>query len=141
VSRETLQNTKFLKQIKSIILRRLIQLLQRIANEDSAKYDEIIKNFGGALKLGAIEDRRNSDKLIPLLRFATNQRNATSFDGVGCSDWLHILLADPLFSTWPTRSRVKHRSLPSPTWARPPSTSQRVCSSRNSTPEDTKFYS
>jgi len=80
VSRETLQNTRFLKQLKTIILRRMITMFQRIEKDDPEKYAEIIKGFGGALKLGAIDDKRNSDKLVPLLRFASNQRNYTSLD-------------------------------------------------------------
>lgn len=82
VSRETLQNTRFLKQLKTIILRRMITMFQRIEKDDPEKYAEIIKGFGGALKLGAIDDKRNSDKLVPLLRFASNQRNYTSLDEV-----------------------------------------------------------
>lgn len=80
VSRETLQSTKFLKQIKSIILRRLIQTFQRISKEDPAKFEQIQKIYGGAIKLGAVEDQHNRDKLVQLVRFATNQRNATSLD-------------------------------------------------------------
>jgi heat shock protein beta len=85
VSRETLQSTKFLKQIKQILLRRLIQMFERISKEDPAKFDEISKVFGGAIKLGAIEDRRNQAKLVPLVRWPTNQRNFTSLDDVSRS--------------------------------------------------------
>ena len=87
MSRETLQSTKFLKQIKSIILRRLIQTFNRIAEEDPAKFEELQKVYGGALKLGAVEDQRNRDKLVQLTRFATNQRNSTSLDKVSYSPW------------------------------------------------------
>lgn len=80
VSRETLQSTRFLKQIKNIILRRLIQTFQKIADEDPAKFEKLQEVYGGALKLGAVEDQRNQAKLVPLLRFVTNQRNVTSLD-------------------------------------------------------------
>jgi heat shock protein beta len=62
----------------------MITMFQRIEKDDPEKYAEIIKGFGGALKLGAIDDKRNSDKLVPLLRFASNQRNYTSLDEVCC---------------------------------------------------------
>jgi heat shock protein beta len=82
VSRETLQSTKFLKQLKQVILRRLIQLIARLAEEEPEKFVELQKNFGQVLKLGAVEDKKNSNKLAPLTRFATNQRNSTSFNEV-----------------------------------------------------------
>lgn len=80
VSRETLQSSSFLKQIKQIILRRLIQLFSKIAEEDQEKYAEITKNYGQVLKLAASEDSKNRQKLAALVRFNTNQREVVSFD-------------------------------------------------------------
>ncbi|KAG2056445.1 HSP90-domain-containing protein [Suillus hirtellus] len=80
VSRETLQSSSFLKQIKQIILRRLIQLFSKIAEEDQEKYAEITKHYGQVLKLAASEDSKNRQKLAALVRFDTNQREAVSFD-------------------------------------------------------------
>jgi heat shock protein beta len=80
VSRETLQSSSFLKQIKQIILRHLIQLFSKIAEEDEEKYAEITKNFGQVLKLAASEDAKNRQKLAALVRFNTNQREVVSFD-------------------------------------------------------------
>ncbi|KAG1770099.1 Hsp90 protein-domain-containing protein [Suillus occidentalis] len=80
VSRETLQSSSFLKQIKQIILRRLIQLFSKIAEEDQDKYAEITKNYGQVLKLAASEDSKNRQKLAALVRFNTNQREVVSFD-------------------------------------------------------------
>ncbi|OAX43511.1 HSP90-domain-containing protein [Rhizopogon vinicolor AM-OR11-026] len=80
VSRETLQSSAFLKQIKQIIIRRLIQLFAKIAEDDQEKYAEITKIYGPVVKLGAAEDSKNRDKLAALVRFNTNQRNGTSFD-------------------------------------------------------------
>jgi len=58
VSRETLQSTRFLKQIKQIIVKRLVQLLTRLAEEDTPKYEEIMKVYGNALKLGSVESEK-----------------------------------------------------------------------------------
>ena len=82
VSRETLQSSSFLKQIKQIIIRRLIQLFSKIAEDDQEKFTEITKIYGTTLKLGASEDNKNREKLAALVRFNTNQRNSTSFDSV-----------------------------------------------------------
>jgi len=82
VSRETLQSTKFLKQLKQVILRHLIQLIGRLAEDEPEKFNELQKNFGSVLKLGAVEDKKHSNKLALLARFTTNQRNSTSFNEV-----------------------------------------------------------
>lgn len=82
VSRETLQSNKFLKQMKNIILRRLIQLLTRIQEEEPEKFEKVQEIYGTVIKMGAIEDVKNRDKLIPLARFATTQRASISLDEV-----------------------------------------------------------
>lgn len=91
VSRETLQNNKFLKQIKNIIVKRVIGLFTKIAEEEPAKWAEVQKVYGNVLKLGAVEDTKNRDKLAPLCRFTTNVRNDTSLDQV-CSYSFSTLL-------------------------------------------------
>jgi hypothetical protein len=112
VSRETLQSTKFLKQLKQVILRRLIQLIGRLAEEEPEKFDELQKNFGSVLKLGAVEDQKNGNKLALLTRFATNQRNSTSFNEVryGFVLYLRLFLMFCLRdSTWKTRKKARSR--------------------------------
>ncbi|KAJ7068255.1 Hsp90 protein-domain-containing protein [Mycena amicta] len=79
VSRETLQSTRFLRQLKSIITKRIIQLFNRLA-EDEEEFKKIVEVYGSVFKLGAVEDTKNRDKLITLARFSTNQRNFTSLD-------------------------------------------------------------
>ncbi|EGN93056.1 hypothetical protein SERLA73DRAFT_79097 [Serpula lacrymans var. lacrymans S7.3] len=80
VSRETLQSTAFLKQIKQVILRRLIQLFARISEEEPEKFAEVQNVYGTVFKLGAAEDTKNRQKLTALARYSTNQRNNTSLD-------------------------------------------------------------
>jgi hypothetical protein len=84
VSRETLQNASFLRQLKQTILKRLIQTFTKISEEDPEKFAEIQKVYGNVFKLGVVEDSKNSDKLAPLIRFASNQRANTSLNEV-CS--------------------------------------------------------
>lgn len=79
-----LQNSSFLRQIKQVILKRLIQIFEKIAKEDPDKWAEVQKTYGSVLKLGAVEDTKNRDKLTPLVRFATNHRNSSSLDDVSC---------------------------------------------------------
>jgi heat shock protein beta len=69
--------------MRTIILKRLIQLFTKIAQEDPEKFTKVTEGFNPVLKLGSVEDAKNRDKLIPIIRFTTNQRNATSLDEVG----------------------------------------------------------
>ncbi|RXW25137.1 hypothetical protein EST38_g706 [Candolleomyces aberdarensis] len=80
VSRETLQSNRFLKQLKGIILKRLIQLLQKVEKEDPKRWEKVQEIYGSIIKLGAVEDTKHREKLTKLARFNTNQRNSTSFD-------------------------------------------------------------
>lgn len=82
VSRETLQSTKFLKQLKGILIKRYIQLLQRILEDDPGKFKEISKSYNNVAKLGAIEtqDQPTQKKIATLVRFDSNQRESISLD-------------------------------------------------------------
>jgi heat shock protein beta len=58
-------------------------MIQSIANdEDESKYIMFWNNFGKYLKVGVIEDQRNKDDIIPLLRFfsSANEDEYTSLD-------------------------------------------------------------
>jgi heat shock protein beta len=49
-------------------------MIQSIANdEDESKYIMFWNNFGKYLKVGIIEDQRNRDDIIPLLRFFSSK--------------------------------------------------------------------
>lgn len=83
VSRETLQSNRFMKQLRSLILKRMIQLFAKISEgEDKEKYEKMQEVYGSVMKLGAVEDAKNREKLAGLARFSTNHRNDTSFDQV-----------------------------------------------------------
>lgn len=77
-----LQSTRFLKQLKSIITKRLLQTLQKLKEneEDELDFWRIGQVYNNVFKLGVVEDHKNRDKLAPLVRFATNQRNETFLD-------------------------------------------------------------
>ena len=110
VSRETLQSTTFMRQIKQALLKRIIMLFNRILEEDEEKFKELIKSYGTALKLGAVEDRKNQVKLASLVRLHTNQRNMTSLDDVSASpSFISLSRADYLLASI-LRPRSKARN-------------------------------
>ena len=82
VSRETLQSSKFVRQMKSIILRQLLILFNKLMTEDTEKWPLVSKNYGSIFKFGATEDAKNRDRLINLVRFETTQRQNITLDQV-----------------------------------------------------------
>lgn len=120
VSRETLQSSKFLRQVRQIILKRIIQLFGKLAEDDPEKFEQLQKVYGTVIKLGAVESPMNRDKLASLARFNTNQRNMTSLDQV-C---LYLPYHDTHshgFSTSRTESKAKSKYFTLPMWERAPS--------------------
>ena len=87
VSRELLQNNKVIEQIKAALVKRILDLLERLAEKDAEKYAIFWKAFGNALKEGLIEDFNNRDRLAKLLRFAST-KNDDNEQNVSFADYL-----------------------------------------------------
>jgi len=74
VSREILQKSKVLSIINKRLVRKSLDMIREIeSDEDESKYIMFWNNFGKYLKVGVIEDRRNKDDIVPLLRFLSSQ--------------------------------------------------------------------
>ncbi|KAJ3413523.1 hypothetical protein HDV05_007906 [Chytridiales sp. JEL 0842] len=71
VSRETLQNHYLLRSIKKKLIAKGVDLITQLSKDDE-KFAKFIQEYGVALKLGAIEDKKYSKKILPLLRFASS---------------------------------------------------------------------
>ncbi|BGO99072.1 ATP-dependent molecular chaperone HSC82 [Rhodotorula toruloides] len=83
VGRDSLQKTKALAQIKKNLQKRVYDLFAQIASQDPTKYAELYEKAGVALKVGVVEDAKNRDRIVKLLRFTTSaQENSTSLDEV-----------------------------------------------------------
>ena len=81
VSRELLQQNYILKQIKKTIVKKSIEMIYKIA-ENELKYVDFYDNYSKLIKLGIYEDTLNREKLIPLLRFNSfkSPKNYLSLD-------------------------------------------------------------
>ncbi|MCL5261210.1 MAG: molecular chaperone HtpG [Gammaproteobacteria bacterium] len=71
VSREILQNNKIIEQIKSAVIKRVLELLEKLATDDKEKYQQFWQAFGQVLKEGTAEDFANREKIAKLLCFAS----------------------------------------------------------------------
>lgn len=72
VGRDSLQRSRALISIKANLVKRTIDLFANVAKNEPEKYNKLYAKAGVALKLGAIDDTKNRDKLVRLLRFETS---------------------------------------------------------------------
>ena len=66
VSRETLQQHKLIKVIKKKLVRKVLDMLKKVPDED---YQKFWKEYSTNIKLGTIEDPANRTRLAKLLQF------------------------------------------------------------------------
>jgi heat shock protein beta len=70
VSREILQRSRVLNIINKKLVRKSLDMFRDLASDtDESKYNTFWNNFGKYLKVGVVEDQRNKEDIIPLLRF------------------------------------------------------------------------
>lgn len=69
VSRETLQQNKLLKVIKKKLVRKVLDMIKKMEEEE---FDQFYKEYSTNLKLGVIEDSGNRVRLAKLLRFSSS---------------------------------------------------------------------
>ena len=73
VSREILQNNKIVETIRSAVTKRVLEVLEKMTEEDKEKYATFWQAFGSVLKEGIAEDFTNRERIAKLLRFATTE--------------------------------------------------------------------
>ncbi|QMU62567.1 MAG: molecular chaperone HtpG [Gammaproteobacteria bacterium] len=93
ISREILQNNKVIDNIRSGSVKKILGLLEKLAKNESAKYQEFWNVFGKVLKEGPGEDFANKEKIAKLLRFASTHQDS---DGqtVSLDDYLARMKSD-----------------------------------------------
>lgn len=77
VSREILQNSKVVENMKSALTKRALEMLVKLAENQPEDYKQVWKNFGQVLKEGPAEDYANKEKVASLFRFASTQGNGS----------------------------------------------------------------
>ncbi len=73
VSREILQQTRDMEMIRSGCVRKVLDLLDDLAENRKEDYAKVWEHFGRVLKEGVGEDPGNKERIAKLLRFRTTQ--------------------------------------------------------------------
>ncbi|KAG6455352.1 hypothetical protein O3G_MSEX009168 [Manduca sexta] len=76
VSRETLQQHKLIKIIKKKLVRKALDMLKKISDEE---YEHFWKEYSTNIKLGVMEDPSNRSRLAKLLRFHSSHSDQMTF--------------------------------------------------------------
>ncbi|EKO3581952.1 molecular chaperone HtpG [Vibrio metschnikovii] len=76
VSREILQDNKVTQSLRNACTKRVLTMLERLATNDSDKYQTFWKEFGLVMKEGPAEDFSNREKIAGLLRFASTHEES-----------------------------------------------------------------
>lgn len=71
VSREILQKDPNVDAMRAALVKRVLDMLSKMAKKKPEEYNEFWKEFGEVLKEGPGEDSVNKEKIAKLLRFAT----------------------------------------------------------------------
>ena len=84
VSRELLQESRDVKAIREGSTKRVLSMLEDVAENQKEKYAEFWREFGNVLKEGIGEDFANRERLAGLFRFASTHAD----EGVSLADYV-----------------------------------------------------
>ena len=87
VSREILQESKVVEAIRAGSVKRVLSLLEDLAEKDKDKYAKFWNEFGRAFKEGVGEDHANKERIAKLLRFASTRAD-TDEQSVSLADYV-----------------------------------------------------
>ncbi|HLS42611.1 MAG TPA: molecular chaperone HtpG [Paenalcaligenes sp.] len=87
VSREILQESRDVRSIREGSARRVLGLLEDLAENKPEQYAEFWQHFGQVLKEGTGEDPKNREKVAALLRFASTH-NDNAVQDVSFADYI-----------------------------------------------------
>jgi molecular chaperone HtpG len=72
ISREILQDNPLLRKIRATVVKRSLDLIEKVAEAGGEAWGKFQKDFGSVLKEGVIEDFEQRERIASLLRFASS---------------------------------------------------------------------
>lgn len=83
VSRELLQGNRTVEKIRAALVKRVLDLLEEIAEKRPEDYAKFWQTFGQVLKEGIVEDHANQERIARLCRFHSTQDSAAPTVSLG----------------------------------------------------------
>jgi molecular chaperone HtpG len=87
VSREILQHNRQIERIKGSCVKRVLDLIEKLAKDEPEKFKVFRQAFGNTLKEGIVEDPSNRERIAKLLRFASTKGEGAEQD-VSLDDYI-----------------------------------------------------
>ena len=87
VSREILQESKDIDDIRSANVKRVLSLIEDLAEKNQEKFATFWKEFGKVIKEGVVEDYDNRERVAKVLRFASTHTD-TEAQEVSLADYI-----------------------------------------------------
>lgn len=78
ISREILQDNPTMSKLRSALVKRVLDMLDKLAKDDPEKYATFWTQFGNALKEGPAEDFTHRERIAKLLRFASTHTDSSA---------------------------------------------------------------
>ena len=88
ISREVLQKSKAIDQIRAASVKKVLGLLENINKKNPEKYATFWKESGKVLKEGVVEDPGNQERIAKLLRFSSTHTDSETQD-VSLEDYVN----------------------------------------------------
>jgi molecular chaperone HtpG len=76
ISREILQDNPTIIKLRAALVKRVLDLLEKLAKDEPEKYATFWQHFGNVLKEGPAEDFANRNKVAKLIRFSTTKTDS-----------------------------------------------------------------
>jgi molecular chaperone HtpG len=80
ISREMLQHNRMIDSMRAGSVKKVLGLLEQLAENDKEKYTILWREFGRVIKEGVVEDDANRDRIAKLLRFSSTLTDQDSQD-------------------------------------------------------------
>lgn len=93
VSREILQDNKVTQALRSALTKRVLSMLEKLAQDDTEKYQQFWTEFGQVLKEGPAEDWSNKERIAGLLRFASTHNDSATTQDVSLDAYIERMKA------------------------------------------------
>jgi len=87
VSREILQHSREIDAMRAGSVKKILDVLEELAEKDKEKYTTFWQEFGRVLKEGIVEDSGNRERIAKLLRFASTHLG-TDRQSVSLADYV-----------------------------------------------------
>lgn len=76
ISREILQDNPTITKLRTALIKRVLDLLEKLAKDEPEKYATFWQHFGNVLKEGPAEDFANRAKVAKLIRFSSTKTDS-----------------------------------------------------------------